>query len=201
MKYPELFGLQASLPIQRVGRQRLEKIADELKRQGLWVYQGQRFTIIDLPVEVEGDGRRVYEIPKEIRDPDLPILVKCAEGLFGPEHKEAVIICGDHGGALKPFWTFEVPHQLRVPSHAHALFSVPEGVITIRADEGQHLRIVHHEVMALHEDKLGGAWVESKVLFEGHFLDLHHDCHFETAAKAALLKVSLPEPFQVCYST
>jgi len=200
MQDQELFGVQASLPIKLVGKDKLEKIAEGLKKKGLWVYFGPKFVIVDLRSNTEGDSRRVYNISKEIQDPDLPLMIKCAEGMFGNHQSEAVVVCGIQGAALKPFWTFENYSPLRVPANCHALFSVPEAVATIRARQNGHLLVVKHEIMAVREDKLGGAWINSTVVFDGEFTDIHMALpQYEAAAKAALYKMALKEPFEVCY--
>lgn len=194
MNYKQLFCLQASLPVDKIDQSRLGEIVAELKERKLEFYSG-RSIIVDLPPRTEGDGRLVYLIPPKMRYSDLPILIKCAEGMFGPTRKEAVVVCGANvGKQLKPFWRFDHQRVATSPKgcEVHAMFSVPDSVVSIRAYPDQQILVIQHEVLFPPTPrKLDEVGISSVTIFNGSLQNLPpHLGHFSIPARIAVTKAT-----------
>lgn len=80
-------------------------------------------------LELVQNTHGIFEVPEILKNFSHKLLIECEEYGGGATNTgNAQIICGLSGKALRPFY---VPQRGHLAGGTHALFSVPESVVTI----------------------------------------------------------------------
>jgi hypothetical protein len=200
------FGLQARVSAGMSDRQRLIVAVSSKYQCNAEISSREGTITFDLPCHDEGDGRKVYSIPPPIQNSSPELLIRCAEGIFGVK-KHAVVVCSTEGGSLRPYRMVDSRStqlgvsQITTSPPCHALFSVPETVVTLRGDTHHQLYIVSHSIVERANSKLEEAAILSQSLFDGDLKDFpHNHSKFKSAIHAVLSKALAPTANKVWYA-
>ena len=141
--------------------ERDEELAQTLRHSASSVKLVKNGIVID-PWETD-DG--IFIIPESTKQ--IHLFLNLSE--FGggmTKTGSATVVCGVSGKPLKPYKIFR---HGDLACNTHALFSVPEKAITIRAEKNRQIVIREHKIVITAPRR---ACIHSETLWTGNFLEL-----------------------------